>query len=105
MLRISLSMVDTSCRRGTLCSVTVSAVSRAAHSSGSAAFFAPEISTVPANDLSPLMSSLSMSFFLLLVRVVAVVGPFGRRVGFHRERMHLVGLHAAAQRGIHLLVA
>ena len=47
MLRSSFSAVLTSCRRGTLRSVTGSAVSKAAQSSGSAAFFAPEIVTVP----------------------------------------------------------
>ena len=49
MLRSSFSVVATSCSRGTLASVTGSAVSSAAHSSGSAAFLAPEMATSPSS--------------------------------------------------------
>ena len=31
--------------------------------------------------------------------------PFGRGEGLHRQRMHLVGVHFRAQRGVHALVA
>ena len=60
MLSSRRRMVATSCRRGTLVSVTGSDVSRAAHSSGKAAFLAPEIRTSPCNWRPPRMMSLSM---------------------------------------------
>src|SRR5439155_18056420 len=60
MLRSSLSVVLTSCRRGTLLSVIGSAVSSEAHSCGSAAFFAPEIVTSPSSRRPPRIKSLSM---------------------------------------------
>ena len=60
MWRSSLSVVVTSCSRGTLASVTGSATSSAAHSSGSAAFLAPEIATSPWSGRPPRMRSLSM---------------------------------------------
>jgi hypothetical protein len=63
IFRISLSMVDTSCKPGTFSNVTVSAVNNAAHSSGNAAFLAPEMMTVPFSDLPPLISNLSMIWF------------------------------------------
>jgi len=43
----NLRMVATSCNRGTLTSVTGSGVNSVAQSSGKAAFFAPEMVTVP----------------------------------------------------------
>jgi hypothetical protein len=60
MLRIRVTIVATSCRRGTFSSTTGSAVSSAAQSSGSAAFFAPEIVTSPRSSRPPRISSLSM---------------------------------------------
>ena len=60
MLRINLSMVATSCRRGMFFSVTGPAVSSAAHSSGSAAFLAPEMRTSPFSGRPPRIRSLSM---------------------------------------------
>ena len=53
-------MVRTSCRRGTLTSFTGSAVSSAAHISGSAAFLAPEMCTSPLSWRPPRISSLSI---------------------------------------------
>ena len=103
MLRTSLSMVDTSCRPGTFSSETVSAVSSAAHSSGKAAFFAPEIVTVPFSALPPLMRILSMA--LTWEVNLSVSRPLCGRKSFHRQRMHFVGLNAAAQGCIHRLVA
>src|SRR3990167_3205352 len=108
MLRISLSMVATSCRPGTFSSVTVCAVSRAAQSSGSAAFLAPEISTVPASELPPFMRSLSIGSLLHacgagLLR--AIGRPLGGRAGFYGQGMHLIVFQPAAQRGINALVA
>src|SRR5688572_14858391 len=99
MLRISVSMVATSCRRGTFCSTTGWSVRRAAHSSGSVAFLAPEIRTSPWSCRPPRIKSLSMGRSVWLRR------PFGRRVGLHRERMHLVGMHSLTQRGVNPLVA
>jgi hypothetical protein len=36
---------------------------------------------------------------------VSALGPFGRRVGFHRQGVHLVGFDAGAQGVVNLLVA
>ena len=72
ILRMSLSMVATSCKCGTLASVTGWSVNKAAHSSGKAAFLAPEISTSPCKALPPRIRSLSMPTCL----------PFQRRSSF-----------------------
>ena len=61
ILRMSLSMVLTSCSWGTLSRVTGSAVSSAAHNSGKAAFLAPETSTSPCKVRPPRIRSLSIS--------------------------------------------
>ncbi len=106
MLRTSFSIVDTSCRRGTLCSVTGSSVSSAAHSSGSAAFLAPDISTSPLR-LAPAANqqfvhqessdwvACEAEFFCY-----SCAGPFGRRIGLHRECMHLVRVHFRTEGGV-----
>ena len=60
ILRSNWRAVFTSCRRGTLVSVTGSAVNSAAHSSGNAAFFAPEMLTSPCSERPPRIRSLSM---------------------------------------------
>src|SRR6201996_2073770 len=133
MLRISLSTVATSCSRGTLCSVTGPGTSSAAHSSGSAAFLAPEIVTSPWRRRPPRIRSLSMVGVRLGKRVDgpdgasararpkgragasmrmaggvaaerALAGPLGRRQRLHRQRVDLLA-HAVAERGIHALVA
>jgi type II secretory pathway component PulF len=56
----SLSIVRTSCRRGTLYRCRSPAVSRPAHRMGSAAFLAPEIAMSPCRRLPPTIWSLSM---------------------------------------------
>ena len=58
--RNSFNVVATSCRRGTCVNCTGSAVSNAAHSSGRAAFLAPEMATSPCKGRPPRMRSLSM---------------------------------------------
>ena len=50
----------TSCNCGTLSTMRSSAVNRAAHRIGNAAFFAPEIGISPASDTPPRIFSLSM---------------------------------------------
>ncbi len=64
MFLSNLSMVATSCKSGTLFKVTGSALKSAAHSSGSAAFLAPEMLTSPFNALPPWMINWSMGFKL-----------------------------------------
>ena len=61
MFSSSLRMVATSRKRGTLRKCTGSVVSRAAHISGKAAFFAPEMAMAPCSGRPPRISSLSMS--------------------------------------------
>ena len=61
MWRISLTMVDTSCKRGTFDRVSVSAVKSAAQSSGSAAFLAPAMATLPFKERPPRISNLSIA--------------------------------------------
>ena len=53
-------VVVISCRWGTLHIVTGSSASKVAAMIGKAAFFAPEMLTVPSRGLPPLMISLSM---------------------------------------------
>ncbi len=56
----SLLMVIKSRTFGMLCSVTFSAVSKAAAITGSAEFFAPLIATVPRSAFPPLIRNLSI---------------------------------------------
>src|SRR4051812_30691210 len=85
----SRSMVLTSFSCGAFASASGSRVSSAAHSNGSAAFFAPEMRTSPESGAPPSMTSLSMR---LLGRERA-----------HRERVDLLA-HALAERRVHQLV-
>src|SRR5574343_152514 len=89
-------MVATSRKRGTLRSMTGWSLSKAAHNSGNAAFLAPETVTVPFRRRPPTMRNLSMAS--------ALRRPLGRRVCFHRQGVHLVGVYAPPQRGVHHLV-
>src|SRR3954471_7622649 len=100
MLRSSLSMVLTSCSCGTFSSVTGSAVSSAAHSSGSAAFLAPEMRTSPWRRRPPRISNLSIE-----AGSVGLGRPLGWGQRAHRERMDLVRVHSRTERGIDQLVA
>src|SRR6266480_755409 len=83
-------MVLTSLRCGTLESVRSSLVSKPAHMSGSAAFFAPETRISPESETPPWMMSLSIRRF------------------FGGERMHRHGVnllpHAPAERSVHELM-
>src|SRR5450432_3100403 len=103
IVRSSLSMVVTSCRRGTFESSTGSAVRSAAQSSGRAAFLAPEMATSPARRRPPRMRSLSMERARARAsgRVVSVFGG-GQRL--HRQRMNLLA-HAIAKRLVDALVS
>src|SRR4051812_22395557 len=65
MLRISFSAVATSWSRGTLWSVTGPSTSSVAHSSGRAAFLAPEIVTSPFRRRPPRIRSLSIGVLWL----------------------------------------
>src|SRR5438128_702156 len=87
-------MVRTSCKRGTLVSVSGSGVSSAAHKIGSAAFFAPETRISPLSGALPSMTSLSM---------LVALGPLFGRQRLHRQGMDLI-THAIAQRAIDELV-
>src|ERR1700712_2636963 len=123
MLRISFSAVATSCSFGTLCSVTGPGTSSVAHSSGSAAFLAPEIVTSPWRRRPPRIRSLSIEVLWLrpsrprrcragasvgwaggVGAGRALAGPFGRRQRLHRQRVDLLA-HALAECRIHALVA
>src|SRR5438552_15394347 len=83
-------MVLTSLRCGTLESVSSSLVSKPAHMSGSAAFFAPEIRISPESETPPWMMSLSIRHF------------------FGGQRMHRQGVNllprALAERRVHGLM-
>src|SRR6266436_2287698 len=85
------SMVLTSLRCATLESVSCSLVSRAAHMSGSAAFFAPETRISPESGTPPWMTSLSIR---------RLFG--GERA--HRQRVDLPA-HAFPERSIDELMA
>src|SRR5205085_9425680 len=87
--RRSLSIVATSCRRGTFESSTGSAVRRAAQSSGSAAFLAPEMATSPARRRPPRMRSLSMEGRRRARRSGGRVAVFGGRQRLHRQGVDL----------------
>ena len=67
MLRIKRSMVATSCKRGTLSNVKGWAVNKAAHSSGKAAFLAPEMGISPFKCRPPRMRNLSIWGFVMAV--------------------------------------
>src|SRR6516164_7353466 len=98
-------IVATSCRRGTFCSCTRSAVSSAAHSSGSAAFLAPEMTISPASRRPPRMRSLSIVVIEAAEaasgRVVLLVLGGGERP--HRQRVDLLA-HAVAEGAVDALV-
>ena len=121
MLRMSLSMVRTSCNWGTLSRVTGSAVSSAAHNSGRAAFWrgdqhlalqggrrgsgvCPSQNQNGVKVRSSALESSASSYFKSKAESPAG-GPFGGVKVFIDRRMHLVGVHACAQRGVHALVA
>jgi hypothetical protein len=89
----SFSMVPMSLRCGTLVKVTGSFVSSAAHSSGRAAFFAPEMATSPESGMPPAISSLSIGF------------PFLGGQGLHRQRVQFAGIEARLEDGIDALLA
>ena len=119
-VRSSLSIVATSCSRGTFDSCTRSLVSSAAHSSGRAAFLAPEIATSPSSRRPPRMRSLSIERIPyrpggarrrrpLSVRVGrggggALGSPFLGRQRLHRERVNLLA-HSIAEGPVDPLVA
>ncbi|RYY60630.1 MAG: UDP-N-acetylglucosamine 1-carboxyvinyltransferase, partial [Comamonadaceae bacterium] len=96
MLRTSLSMVATSCRRGTLRSVTGSAVSSAAQSSGSAAFLAPDMRTSPEApyELVKTMRASVLALGPLLARFgeATVSLPGGCAIGSRPVDQHIKGL-------------
>src|SRR3954452_5428852 len=100
MLRSSLSMVLTSCSCGTFSSVTGSAVRRAAHSSGSAAFLAPEMRTSPWRRRPPRISNLSIE-----AGSVGLGRPLGWGQRAHRDRGDLDRVHPRIDGGIDQLVA
>src|SRR3954471_20028088 len=90
--RSSLAIVRTSMRYGTLLRRSGCSLSSAAHMMGSAAFFAPEMRTSPSSGRPPRMRSLSTG------------APLFRGQRAHGERVDLLA-HAAAERGVHHLVA
>src|SRR5665213_1501806 len=93
----SFCIVRTSFNCGTLVSFSGSADSSDAHSSGSAAFLAPEMTTSPARRVPPSMTSLS-------TWRTPLRHPFLGRQRRHRQRMHFLA-HALAEGGVDQLVA
>src|SRR5687768_5175973 len=91
----SVSIVVTSRRCGTFSTCSGSGVSSAAHSIGSAAFFAPEIATSPSSATPPSIRSLST--------LAAGARPLFGRQRLHRERVDLLA-HALAERAVHELM-
>src|SRR6185369_4621777 len=86
-------IVRTSLRRGTLRNVTGSGDSKAAHNSGSAAFFAPEARISPRSGVPPVILSLS----------IAALRPLRRGERLHRQRVDLLA-HAVAECCVNELV-
>src|SRR5258706_2484698 len=79
-------------KRGTLRNRCTPGASSVAAITGNAAFFAPEMRTMPSSGLPPVMSSLS------------IAPCFFRRQGLHRQRVDFLA-HAIAQRLVDQLVA
>ena len=93
-------MVETSRNGGTLCRTKGSSVSSPAQRMGRAAFFAPDIRTVPLRAWPPL----NLKTIHPEALGCRLPGPLGRREGLHGQGMDLLP-HAITKRQINQLMS